>query len=287
MFQKLNEDKARYERRMLLGIGVTVIAFISYIPLGISVGMIAFFIISLPFLGGAIYASSNLKKIKDISNEFKKVYVTEEMKKVFPASTYIYNHGFTEEEVIKTGLLRKQDRYASEDMISGNFDGVNFRCSDVLQKEVSNNGKSSSVTIVFKGRFYEFDFPKSFKSNLLLLQPYNFRPFSDFEKIKTESVKFNSEMKVYAKNEHEAFYLLTPQFMERLLYMDDKYNDKISFSFLNNKLSIAINTRKDYFDIKPFKTVNKSIISEYREELNDIKEFIRVLQLDQTLFKWG
>ncbi|MBI9010120.1 MAG: DUF3137 domain-containing protein [Tenericutes bacterium] len=285
MFQKLNEDKARYERRMLLGLGVTVIAFISYIPLGIAVGMIAFFIISLPFLGGAIYAGINLKKIKDISNEFKKVYVTDELKKVFPASTYIYNHGFTEEEVIKTGLLRKQDRYASEDMISGNFVGVNFRCSDVLQKEVSNNGKSSSVTTVFRGRFYEFDFPKSFKSNLLLLQPYNFRPFSNFEKIKMESIKFNSEMKVYAKNEHEAFYLLTPQFMERLLYMDNKYNDKISFSFLDNKLSIAIDSRKDYFDIKPFKTVNKSIISEYRDELNDIKEFIRVLQLDQTLFK--
>jgi hypothetical protein len=73
--------------------------------------------------------------------------------------------------------------------------------------------------------------------------------------------------------------------MEKLLYMDDKYLDKISFSFIGNKLSIAIDSRKDYFDIKPFKQVNKSIVSEYREELNDIKEFIKVLQLDQTLFK--
>jgi hypothetical protein len=285
MFQKLNEDKAKYERRMLIGFGVTIIALISYIPLAIGVGMIAFFIIALPFIGGAIYAGNNSKKIKVISNEFKKVYVTEELKKVFPASTYIYNRGFTEKEVIKSGLLYNRDRFASEDMISGKFDGVNFKCSDVLQKEVRRSRKHTTVVTVFQGRFYEFDFPKKFKSNLILVQPYNYRPFSKLKKVKMESVKFNSEMKVYAESEHEAFYILTPQFMERLIFMDNKYLDKISFSFLDNKLSIAIDSRKDYFDIKAFKTVNKSIISEYNVELNDIKAFIKVLQLDQTLFR--
>jgi hypothetical protein len=285
MFQKLNEEKAKYERRMLIGYGITIIAFISYIPLAIAIGMIAFFIIALPFIGGAMYAATNQKKIKDISNKFKKVYVTDELKKVFPASTYIYNHGFSESEVVKSGLLYDRDRYASEDMISGNFDNVNFRCSDVLQKEVRRSGKSTTVVTVFQGRFYEFDFPKTFKSNLLLLQPYNYRPFSNFKKLKMESVKFNSEMKVYAQSELEAFYILTPHFMEKLLYLDNKYLDKISFSFLENKLFIAIDSRKDYFDIKPFRTVNKSIVSEYREELNDIKELIEVLNLNQTLFK--
>jgi len=285
MFQRLNEEKSKYERRIIIGYGITGIAFISYIPLAISIGMIAFFIIALPFLGGAIYASINHKKIKDISNRFKKVYVTEEMKKVFPASTYIYNHGFSEEEVMKSGLLYNRDRYKSEDMISGNFEGVNFRSSDVEQKEVRRSGKHTTVVTVFQGRFYEFDFPKQFKANLLLLQPFNFRPFSNLKKIKMESINFNSELKVYAENEHEAFYILTPNFMEKLLFLDNKYLDKISFSFLDNKLSMAIDSRKDYFDIKPFRTVNKSIVSEYREELNDIKEFIKVLQLNQTLFK--
>jgi|AntAceMinimDraft_18_1070375.scaffolds.fasta_scaffold00541_3 hypothetical protein len=285
MFQRLNEEKSKYERRIIIGYGITGIAFISYIPLAISIGMIAFFIIALPFLGGAIYASINHKKIKDISNRFKKVYVTEEMKKVFPASTYIYNHGFSEEEVMKSGLLYNRDRYKSEDMISGNFEGVNFRSSDVEQKEVRRSGKHTTVVTVFQGRFYEFDFPKQFKANLLLLQPFNFRPFSNLKKIKMESINFNSELKVYAESEHEAFYILTPNFMEKLLFLDNKYLDKISFSFLDNKLSMAIDSRKDYFDIKPFRTVNKSIVSEYREELNDIKEFIKVLQLNQTLFK--
>lgn len=285
MFQKLNEEKSKYERRMILGFGATIIAFISFIPLTIAIGMIGFLIIALPFIGGALYASMNQKKIKEISNNFKKVYVSEELQKVFPASTYIYNKGFTEEEVVKSGLLYDRDRYASEDMISGNFEGVNFRCSDVLQREVRSNGKHTTIVTVFQGRFYEFDFPKPFKANLLLLQPFNFRPFSNLKKIKMESITFNSEMKVYAESEHEAFYILTPHFMEKLLYLDSKYLDKISFSFLDNKLFIAIDSRKDYFDIKPFHPVNKSIVSEYREELDDIKEFIKVLQLNQSLFK--
>ena len=63
-----------------------------------------------------------------------------------------------------------------------------------------------------------------------------------------ESVDFNSELKVYSENELDAFYLLTPHFMERLIYMDNKYNDKISFSFQDKKLYMAIDNRIDTFE---------------------------------------
>ena len=207
------------------------------------------------------------------------------MKKIFPDSSYYYDRGFSEEEVIASGLRKKCSRYHSKDLIEGKSEGINFKCSDVLQKEVHSNGKTTTVVTVFQGRFYEFDFPKKFKHNLLLLQPMHFRPFSGFHKIKTENIEFNSELKIYARDDEEAFYILTPQMMERLLYMDDKYLDKISFSFIDEKLYIAIDSRKDYFDIKPFKQVDSSILTEYQTELNDIKEFINVLQLDETLFK--
>ncbi|HKL47392.1 MAG TPA: DUF3137 domain-containing protein, partial [Candidatus Izemoplasmatales bacterium] len=77
----------------------------------------------------------------------------------------------------------------------------------------------------------------------------------------------------------------SPDFMEKLLYFDNKYYDKISFSFKENKLFIAIDTRKDYFDVKAFKKVDDSIFKEYREELLDIKDLIHTLNLNQTIFK--
>lgn len=288
MYNEINKQKSKYETRMIIGYIIIGIAFISYIPLGISMvatsGPLVFFLVAIPFLGGGLYVAHNSKKIKQISNDFKKIYVTRELKKIFPDSAYYYEKGFSEDEVVASGLRRKCDRYHSEDLIVGNSDGVRFKCSDVVQKEVHSNGKTTTVVTVFQGRFYEFDFPKRFKHNLLLLQPMHFRPFSNFHKIKTESIEFNSELKIYAQDDEEAFYILTPQMMERLLFMDEKYLDKISFSFMDEKLFIAIDSRKDYFDIKPFKQVDASILTEYQTELNDIKEFIKVLQLDETLF---
>lgn len=285
MFDKINSEKAYYEKRMILGLVVTALAFVSYIPLAVAIGPIGFFIVAVPFLGGAFYSSKNSKKIKEISNGFKQKYVEEELKKVFPSSVYKPFDGFKEKEVVYSNLLHEQDRYYSEDMILGDFDGVNFRCSDVKQQDVRSNGKSTTVVTVFQGRFYEFDFHKPFKYDLLVVQPLHFRPFSGFTKVKTESIDFNSELKIYARDEQEAFYILTPDFMEKLRYLDDKYFNKIIFSFKDNKLFIAIDNRKDYFDIKPFKPVDETLISSYKEEFEDIKNFILLLNLNSTLFK--
>lgn len=285
MFDKINQEKAIYERKSRIGFTITIVAFILFIPAGMAAGPLGAFMMMIPFMGGAIYSGNQSKKIKEISVNFKKEYLTKELIKYFQYSDYKPYDGFKEKEVVYSNLLFERDRYYSEDLIMGSFDGVNFRCSDVKQEDVRKSGKSTKVVTVFQGRFYEFGFHKSFKHDLLLLQPFNFRPFSGFTKVETESIDFNSELKIYAKDAHEAFYILTPDFMERIKYLDDKYLDKISFSFKDNKLFVAIDSRKDYFDIKPFKQIDESLIEEYREEFHDIKEFINVLNLNSTLFK--
>ena len=285
MLDDINKQKKFYEKKVIIGFSITFIAFILFIPIMVSLGPAGFIVIVVPFFGGFLYAAKYTKLIKNMSTEFKKTFVEEEMKKVFPDSIYKPYDGFKEKEVVYSNLLFERDRYFSEDMIIGEFDGVNFRCSDVKQQEVRSNGKSTTVVTVFQGRFYEFDFHKYFKSELLLLQPFNFRPFSGFTKVKTESLNFNSELKIYTKDDHEAFYILTPDFMEKLVYFDKKYHDKISFSFKDNKLFIAINDRKDYFDFKMFKEVDMNFISTYKEEFEDIKDLIIKLNLSSTLFK--
>jgi len=204
---------------------------------------------------------------------------------VFPGSKFYYDRGFAEAEVVHSNLLKKQDRYKSEDMIEGSFDGVRFRSCDVHQQDVRSNGKHTTIVTVFQGRFYEFDFNKVFKYNLLLLQKGQFRPFEGFNKVKMESIAFNSELKVYAKDEHEAFYILTPHFMEKLIELDRKYFDKITFSFLDNKLYIAVDNRVDNFDIKAFTVVNQTFLKTYVEEFEDMKEFITMLNLTSRMFK--
>lgn len=284
MFDELNKKKQHHEMHMTIGYVVTGISFVLFLPLGAVLGP-GVIIIMIFFAGGGIYANHHRKLVKEMSNDFKRVHVTRELEKVFPNSKYYYDKGFTEQEVIASQLLRHQDRFQSEDMIIGKFDNVDFKCSDVHQIDIVKTKNGTRRRTVFQGRFYEFDFFKNFKYNLILAQPYTFRPFSTYHKVKMESIHFNSEMKVYAEDEHEAFYILTPHFMEKLLVLDRKYRDKISFSFLNNKLYIAIDSRKDYFDVLPFKPLDESLIREYLDEFYDIKEFITLLTLNSRLFK--
>lgn len=285
MFDEINKQKQKYETGIVIGTVISIISFILFIPLMMGSGPGGFIIIIIPFIGGTLYARVQTKNIKEMSNIFKQKYVEKELEKIFPNSKYLYNSGFTEQEVVNSKLLHNQDRYSSEDMIIGHFDGVGFRCSDVHQKDVRRSGKTTTVVTVFQGRFYEFDFFKNFKYNMLLLQPYNYRPFENFKKIKLESIHFNSEFKVYARDEHEAFYILTPHFMERLLVLDRKYQDKISFSFKDNKLFIAVDNRIDNFDIKAFQPLDKNFLNSYIEEFQDMKEFITLLTLNSKLFK--
>lgn len=285
MFDKINREKSQYESKIKLGIFITLSAFVLFIPLTISMGFIGFIITAFPFLGGAIIAGRNSIKLKALSSNFKMEYVSEELKKVIPDSQYLAFSGFTEREVIDSKLLFNHDEFSSEDMIEGTFENVKFRTSDVVQKDVVHTKNSTSTVTVFQGRFYEFDFAKPFYYNLLVLQPMQYRLFGEYEHVKLESIEFNSNLKVYAKSELEAFYLLTPQFMEKLVYLDRKYKSKITFSFLDKKLYIAIDSRKDYFDLKAFKPVDQSLIDSYKEEFETIVLFIRELQLNERLFR--
>lgn len=285
MFEKINQEKSLLESKLKFAYIIIGIAFVSYIPLGVAIGPAAFFLIAIPFLGGGIYAGKISKKIKNLSNSFKSIYVKEELEKVLPGSFYDPVKGFGESEVLGSKLRKKSDRFHSEDLIIGTFEDVRFRSADVHQQDVHSNGKSTTVVTVFQGRIYEFDFPKPFYYNLLVLQPMQFRPFEGYNKIKLESIEFNSSLKVYAKDDHEAFYILTPQFMEKLLKLDNQYYDKITFSFLDHKLFIAIDSRKDYFDIKTFKPVSQELVDSYKNEFLTMISFIRDLKLNDHLFR--
>ena len=51
-----------------------------------------------------------------------------------------------------------------------------------------------------------------------------------YKKVKLESVQFNKKFKTYATSEHNAFYVLTPHFMEALMAFEQKNKGKIYFS---------------------------------------------------------
>lgn len=213
---------------------------------------------------------------------YKDTFVVQLLKEHFDDVIYIWEKGFTKEAVRSMGLVKMGNRFHSEDYISASYKGVHFEQSDVTVKYHSS-GKNAHTTIYFKGRMFAFDYPaKKTMSIQIFSENFNYRgnPVSGLklQKVETENVQFNREYTVRAFDAHEAFYVITPQMMERIGYLKSRYHN-IAIHFDNGRLYVGFNTNRDAFDIVTGKPIDQeSERARIFEDVSVIKEIINILE---------
>lgn len=236
----------------------------------------------------------NGKDIKIFYEEFKNIFVLKSLQRFFENIDYKSEEGFSEEYIENIGMLDTGDRFNSNDYISGTYKGIKFEQSDIhieeKHEEKDNDGNKREVwETTFRGRLMVFDFNKNFKANIQVAS-HNFGanklPWNKkFSNVKMEDVEFNKYFSIYAESEHEAFYILTPHFMEKIKDIIKKLNCGIMFGFVDSKLHIAIDNNEDSFEYNVFKPINEQEIEEdIVEDIKIITNFVDELNLDNKLF---
>ena len=238
----------------------------------------------------------NIVNSKDISifdKEYKNVFVLKKLQNTFDNLTYNAESGFDEEIIEQTRMMYTGDSYLSNDYISGTYKNINFEQSDIhvqieQESEDSDGNKTTTWVTIFKGRWMIFDFNKKFKSNIQIVSsdfyaessPWKIKP------INMEDIEFNKKFKIYTKNAHDAFYVLTPHFMEKIKKIDNELNCGIMLCFMDNKLHIAIDNRDDSFEYDVYKEINEEEIEkDISKDIELITDFVNDLDLDDNLFK--
>ena len=74
--------------------------------------------------------------------------------------------------------------------------------------------------------------------------------------IQTENEAFQKRFQVYAEDEHNAYYILTPQRMEKIMEFADAVEGQISLVFYDEKLFAAVK-RESMFDAVMDEPVSK------------------------------
>ena len=259
---------------------ITVLAVIVIISLII-------FVIVKAFLHG--------DDIQIFDKNFKNIFVKKALEDNFENITYNPDKGFDEEFIDEIGMLDTADSYHSNDLITGEYKGIKFECSDIhIQEEHKSTDSDGNTTTtwvtIFEGKLMIFEFNKKFKADLQVSSasfsaedlPWG----KKFSRVEMEDVEFNKNFSVYAESEHEAFYILTPHFMEKLKEIEEKINAAIMFCFVDNKLHIALDNNKDSFECNVFKPINeKEIEEEIIKDIKEITNFVEALNLDNDLFK--
>lgn len=224
---------------------------------------------------------------------FKQYFVLNYLKTFFTDLVYKPEYGLDESIIENTNMVDMGDRYSSEDYISGKYKDINIVQADICIEEIDNDDEGSSSFTIFKGKWMIFEFNKTFKSNMQIyqkgLKSYNLNHSLSkkyYNKVTLEDQEFNNIFTVYAQNEHEAFYILTPHFMEKMKNISRMVGGSVLFCFMNNKLHVGLCNGNDSFEWNLFKKIDQNSLENV--VINDIKlitNFVDELNLDNTLFK--
>ena len=232
----------------------------------------------------AIFASGGIgqlfltKKVKALKIAYKNLSVISVFEEKYPNFTYKPDEGFDKEEVYKTGILKKEDRYNSEDYLAGEVAGKTFESAEIHLEDRRSNGKHTYYVTVFRGRFYKVYIPQAFPVGVYILpKHYNSFKFNmNYAKFEVEGIEFSKKFNVYSNDHTEALLRVRPKVIDRILTFSKKVK-KVMIGFEGHYIYIAVDTRVDQFDLQLFKPLDMDVDKEIREELKLTEDLIELL----------
>ncbi len=258
------------------------------------------------FVAAAFIFGMKGKATEKLREEYKLNYVMGILESLFPGVYYEPDESIPRQYIADTKMVYLGDKYQGEDYVRARYKNVLFQQSDIIIQELRDRNKhkrrrgisietNSDYHLCFMGRWMIFDFNKHFRSNVQIIQKGFLVPAparsgrkkeSPYPPVTMESNEFNKAFHVFAQNPHDAFYILTPSFMERIQALTSHNKGKMMFCFSNNKLHIAIQGSENSFEpgsvYKRFddERVKKAIW----DDIGIITQFVDELSLDNNLF---
>ncbi|MGN1345001.1 MAG: DUF3137 domain-containing protein [Traorella sp.] len=229
---------------------------------------------------------------KTFGKSFKKAYKNkickEVLEKMFDIHSYDSENGFSEDFVKNTYFIDSGNTYSSDDYVSGSYQGYEFERSDVCMQDVRSCGKSTTVVTLFKGSWTIFSFHKPISTYLLIREREflsNGKPGGIFSnaphtnKVKFEDLDFNERFDVYAQNEHDAFYVLTPHFIEKIKELEAKMDGRLIIGIHDNKVHVLFDNGKNAMEPSLLNEVSEDDYRVIEDEMESIIEIIETLDI--------
>jgi hypothetical protein len=302
-----------YRRIMLVLLVLDVVVVILFNQKIIPAYMFAIIPVSLVFaiLYPLVVLYKKGAKMLPINDEFKQRVIPELVSFVNSNLRYEKEKGIPQTEFNRTRLFSNSTIYTSEDLITGEINGISYQMADVKAKIVhsshgtqSGNSSRRSVDTIFEGLYiiatYNKDFgpPVYFRyKNIGQALVGNIQNYLGNElskqlvttepkgiSIETINSDFNAAFKVKCENEEQAKALITPAFINMMLTLNRKYDGQpkqlispVNVFISSNQVHIALN-EADIFDLNAFTTI---VASNYTKRYYDLLNLS--IELAETL----
>ena len=258
--KKIDEVKTRIFTIWLVIVFAVFVLFM--LTPGRSVFHFLFFCAHSAIMAGVAGVIYGMFHVRDTGKNYRKAYkayfVSDALSKVFTDYRFNSDNGISKFEIQKTGMMKTGDVFKSNDLVTGKYKNINFTQSDVhIQDESTDSDGNTTYTTVFKGRWIIFDFKKDIDKKLAVVGK-GFRgalvgKHGGYKELELESSEFHKHFHVYAQDGFEAYYVLDPAFMERVMSLAIKHNDNVYLAFTDGRLHIGIHDGKDSFEPPSYK----------------------------------
>lgn len=276
---------SQYSKNIMIAVILSIVIIGLFIILLESEFFFVIFLLIIPIFF-VVKAQGLSNKFKEtIKNELVHIVLSNKFEDVY----YDRYQSIPQSRIDQTGLVKRPDRFSGEDYIKGTYKGVSFEVSDVTlrerQEHVDSKGhRTVTYPVYFKGRWYIYKFPKTFKGTLKVCETHP-REARGLEKVETESIAFNKKFKLYASDKQYAFYHLTPIMMEKLLELEKLHRGSIYFYYTGNELHIGVNDSQDYMEIPFRKVIDEKALKAFEGDVDLIPAIINELKLTSDKFK--
>lgn len=202
--------------------------------------------------------------LRTVVTDFKRAVVSRVAEFVDPAVVYEPGRSISK-ETFKRSLLfedARYNRFSGEDYFRGSVGRTRFEFSELKVEHVRRGRNRETRREVFGGIFFVADFNKKFKGFTMAvpdfaeanfgwvgtaLQGMNFtRPG---QAVRLEDVEFERLYAVYASDQVEARYILSPALMRRLVELRRKHGVDLYFSCVDEHVHIALLTSRKHFEM--------------------------------------
>lgn len=243
-------------------------------PIGIA--MIGIIIAFAVFLVSFIIIQ--MKRQRSMKNAMSDIF-----KKSYPNFTYNPEGGLTEEEYEDMKLLKIGSTFTATDNVVGTTNNgiqINY-CEVKTTEETIGLDLKPKTKVLFNGGILSVKLNKSIKGQVLIHSKslINTNGFDKsvmyindtdddneytWEEVETENIEFNSIFKTYSKDNEEAFYIITPDIMESIIEIHNKYRADINISIKNDILYLAV-PGMDLFEPPVPSSNNKELMQKIEE----------------------
>ncbi len=226
----------------------------------------------------------------DYQSRFKREIATEVFRIVCPTATYSPSAGLARQDFDEAGLFTTQGGFSSDDRVHGTIGQTPFEAAEV-RRTYSTGGKNSRIVMVFHGLFFHIDFNKTLRG-VTLVQPESAPPDrigsrDGLRPVLLENPAFEKAFAVYASDEVEARYILTPRMMDRILALRGRIDKPIYLAFKHSRAYLAVHFGRSLFEPGIAETTSLASVQEMAAQFALAEAIVDELDLNTRIWTKG